>query len=137
MANLLRSSLFKLPKHRRFDYQPIYYDAAQEAKEKQVKLAQAQREIDFSEKPIQFQKGSFYRNRSRSRVVGLFADRGQEDAVVHSYTEYDRLVNMALIVIVLSLPFILFLDMLQTNIVVFIGIITTIYAALRWKRLLK
>lgn len=52
---------FKLPKHKDFNYTPLYYD---ERKEELEKLKNEAAGISFSEKPIMM-KG-FFRDRSKS-----------------------------------------------------------------------
>lgn len=54
-------SFFKLPKHKEFNYSPLYYDERKEELEKKKKEAS---NISFSEKPITI-KG-FFKDRAKS-----------------------------------------------------------------------
>ena len=60
----MRSSFFRLPKNRKFDYQPRYYDPEEE-----------ERKARRGESNIKLEKGSFYKQKSRSNLVGAFSER--------------------------------------------------------------
>ncbi len=62
--SFLRSSFFKLPQYKKFDYKPIYFDDEAEAKRK--------RKEQRLEKGS-FERGSFYK--SQSTLAGAFTEK--------------------------------------------------------------
>lgn len=59
--NLWKSSFFKLPQHKQFNYIPRYYDP-QTDKENQT----------ADEDTIKLERGAFFKQKNRSRLVGAF-----------------------------------------------------------------
>lgn len=57
----IRSSFTRLPKFKRYDYKPIYFDP--EKDERQTK------------RELRLERGSFYKQRNRSRLAGAFTEK--------------------------------------------------------------
>ena len=57
------ASFFKPPQHRKFNYRPRYYNPEEEARKERL-----------GEKPIRMERGSFYRQKNRSPIVGAFTE---------------------------------------------------------------
>ncbi len=132
--NILKSRFFKLPKHRQFDYIPIYYDADKEAREREKKKASG-KYLDFSEKPLQFDRGNYYQARSRSNVIGLFDKRKSASADYTPYSRQDQLTMILMLMVLFTLPVLMAIDKLNTNIGSTFMIVTLILLVIKAKRI--
>ena len=57
------ASFFRTPKHKQFNYKPRYYNPEEE-----------ERQIRNGEKPIRMERGSFFKQKNRSQLVGAFTE---------------------------------------------------------------
>lgn len=60
-----RSSFFRLPKHKKFDYIPRHYNPDEESRKERL-----------GEKKIKMEKGAFFTQQKNSRISGAFSARG-------------------------------------------------------------
>ncbi len=81
------SSMFKLPRHRTYSYNPRYYDAAKEEREKRKEELKSAKEVDLSEKRISIKS---------NYISQKYANR-KDDKV----RKYIRILTIALLVIIL------------------------------------
>lgn len=61
--SIFKSRFVRIPEHKRFDFQPRYYD--QEEEERKSRRSQQ----------IRLEKGAFYNSKNKSRLVGAFSDK--------------------------------------------------------------
>lgn len=89
---IFRSSFFRLPEHRKFNYKPLYFDAEKEEREQRA-----------GKKPIKMERGAFYKNKNnKSRLVGAFTEDGY-DFKEYRKGKVDQAVRFILLVMMLSL----------------------------------
>ncbi len=120
MSNFLKSSFIRLPKHRRFDYTPIYYDKDKE-------------ERDEKRRSIRFERGAFYNQDSRSRIVGAFTER--DIAFRERTSTGSQVARVFLLAAMLTVPTLIYLDVIKIWIGVPFLLILMILFVMRVNRL--
>ncbi len=87
--SLFRSRFISVPKNRKFEYSPRYYDA--EAEERK----------EILEQNIKLERGAFYKGRNRSRLVGAFTEK---EVVFRKQNRNQQTKRTFLLIIMLTLP---------------------------------
>lgn len=101
--SFLRSSFVKLPKYKKFDYKPMYYDADAEERKKKREL--------------RLERGSFYKN--KSTIAGAFTEK--EFAFRARRNSNAQFARTLMLTVMMGVIFAFFMGKL--NIVIAIGLI--------------
>ncbi|OWY22560.1 hypothetical protein C7N43_18720 [Sphingobacteriales bacterium UPWRP_1] len=97
--NLWKSSFFKLPQHKQFNYIPRYYDP-QTDKENQT----------AGEDTIKLERGAFFKQKNRSRLVGAFTDKEVSTFERFRQRQSGQLVRVLMMAGLLTLAMLILLD---------------------------
>jgi hypothetical protein len=95
-----RSSFFKLPQHRQFNYIPRYYDP-------QTDKDNPEAEDDS----IRLERGAFFKQKNRSRLVGAFSGRNESNTFERfRYNQQGQFVRVAMLIGLLTVSLLTLVD---------------------------
>ncbi len=89
--SFLKSGFSKVREPKQFNYNPIYYDAEKEARNKR------------KDRRIKMQKGAFFEQGNRSPIVGAFSSYHEETARQKMASAGSQLVRVMIIAVILGM----------------------------------
>lgn len=106
--NLWRSSFFKLPQHKQFNYIPRYYEPEKD------KL-----NPDSEENELRLERGAFFKQKNKSRLVGAFTGNKEVQTFErYRYNQNNQLLRILMLVGLLSISVLVFFDKISLMVAV-------------------